>query len=215
MGGSAFSSVKHAPTAIRSNRGNIMSYDPSLAAGFEAVREPDESITWVGRPHFFPYLFSGFPIVLIGFAWGAFDFELFMRSKHIPLGFAVPFFTLHLFPFWGALMYVGWLLLSFHNVAYAISNKRLLLRGGAFGPSFKCINLTSASNLQVSKGPIEGMVGAGSIQFTYAMQPSNSGVVRTTPLTDRFRAIDDPYLVYKQINDSIEAANSKVQSAGA
>lgn len=192
-----------------------MSYDPSLAASFEAVREPDESISWVGRPHFLPYLFSGFPIVLIGFAWGAFDFQLITHSKNISLGFALPFFALHLFPFWGSLLYVGWLLASFHNVAYAISNKRLLLRSGAFSPSFKCINLTSASNLQVSKGPIEGMVGAGSIQFTYGQQPTNSMMVRTTPITDRFRAIDDPYAVYKQINEAIEAANSKARSTGA
>lgn len=191
-----------------------MPYDPSLAAGFEPVREPDESISWVGRPHFFPYLFSGFPIVVVGFAWGAFDFELLAHSKHIPLGFALPFFALHLFPFWGSLLYVSWLLLSFHNVVYAISNKRLLLRGGAFGPSFKCINLTSATNLQVSKGPIESMVGAGSIQFTYARQPSGAMLVQTTPVTERFRAIDDPYVVYKQINEAIDAANSKAQSAG-
>jgi hypothetical protein len=192
-----------------------MNYDPSLVARFETIRESDESISWVGRPHFVPYLFSGLPLLVIGCCWGAFDLQLILHAKSISLGFALPFFALHLFPFWGSLLYMGWLLLSFHNVAYAISNKRLLLRSGAFGPSFKCINLASASNIQVSKGPIEGMVGAGSIQFTYGSQPTGSMMAPARPVTDRFRAIDDPYDVYKQINDAIDALTAKTRAAEA
>src|SRR5215472_15921037 len=110
-----------------------MAYDLTLASKFDQIRESNEVISWVGKPHFFPYLFSGFPIMIFGFLWGAIDFKLFqdMIARH-QTGIGIPFLLLHAFPFWGTLLYIGWLLLSFHNVVYALSNQRVLFRGGAF-----------------------------------------------------------------------------------
>ena len=179
-----------------------MSYDPSLASKFDPIREPDEIVSWTGKPHFVPYLFSGLPIFLIGCAWGAFDLNLMRGMRHEQLGFAIPFFALHLFPFWGALLYMLWLLLSFHNVVYALTNKRVILRGGVFAPSFKSYELGQLSAPAVSVGPLESTVGAGSVCFNYGYTTTSRG--STVAKQERFRAIDDPYGVYRQVSESVE-----------
>jgi len=117
-----------------------MTYDHTLASKFDPIREPDEFISWAGRPHFFPYLISGLPVLAAGLAWGAIDLNMIRHMNPSQIGHAVPFFALHLFPLWGAMLYMGWLLLSFRNVTYAFSDRRLLLRGGAFGVSFPLLD---------------------------------------------------------------------------
>ena len=45
------------------------------------------------------------PVLILGLLWGSFDYFGFIRhAKNMPLGFAVPFFTLHLIPFWGSIL---------------------------------------------------------------------------------------------------------------
>ena len=185
-----------------------------MAGKFDLIREPDEVVSWVGKPHFVPYLISGLPVFAIGCLWLAFDINLMRGMHRAQLGFAVPFFALHLFPFWGSLLYMLWLLLSFHNVMYAVTNKRLILRGGAFGAGFKSYDLKQLSGIEVSQGPFEKSVGAGSVRFTYGFTNSSEG--RTTPRQERFRAIDDPYAVYRQVNEIAEKASPKTaaQPAG-
>lgn len=191
-----------------------MSYDPTLASKFDLIREPDEVVSWVGRPHLVPYLISGLPVFVIGCLWLAFDINLMRGMHREQLGFAVPFFALHLFPFWGSLLYMLWLLLSFHNVMYAITNKRLIVRGGVFGAGFKSYDLKQLSAIEVSQGPFEKSVGAGSVRFTYGFTTSRQGT--PMPRQERFRAVDDPYAVYRQVNETVEKVSPKsgAQSAG-
>lgn len=184
-----------------------MSYDPTLAGKFDAIREPDEVVSWAGKPHFVPYLFSGLPVFIIGGLWDAFDLNLMRGMRHEQLGFAIPFFALHLFPFWGALLYMLWLLLSFHNVTYALSNKRVILRGGVFAPSFTSYQFSQLSAPAVSVGPLEGAVGAGSVRFNYGYTTTSRG--GTVAKQDRFRAVDDPYVVYRSLNELVEKSAPK------
>ncbi len=195
-----------------------MAYAHALASKFDPIREPEEFISWAGRPHFFPYLISGLPVLAAGLAWGAIDLNMIRHMNPSQIGFAVPFFALHLFPFWGAMLYMGWLLLSFRNVTYALSDRRLLLRGGAFGVSFKTFDLRSVSNPSVSRGPIEALAGAGSVRFVCVPAPSQlpgTSIAAYRPQnrsaipTESFRAIDDPYAVFKQVNEALESAAAK------
>src|SRR3954465_2796006 len=88
-----------------------MQFEPNV---FEPVLASGEAVTWTGRPHFVPYLISGVPILIFGTLWGLFDLN-FIRHMHGSdmLGFALPFFAIHLFPFWGSILYMLWLLVSF------------------------------------------------------------------------------------------------------
>ena len=68
------------PSRYSAPRGHV-SYDPTLASKFDLIREPDETVSWVGRPHFVPYLISGLPVFVVGCLWLAFDINL-MRGMH-------------------------------------------------------------------------------------------------------------------------------------
>src|SRR6266478_6837895 len=169
-----------------------MEFEPNA---FEPVLASGETVQWTGRPHYVPYLISGLPFLVFGCLWGAFDLN-FIRNMHgrEMMGFALPFFAIHLFPFWGSILYMLWLVLSFHNVVYALTNQRVILRGGAFAPSFKSYDFKEIDQLTVSSGPFESMVGAGSVQFATGKTTS-----RGVAITDRIRAVDGAYDVFKQL----------------
>lgn len=176
---------------------------------FEPVLASGETVQWTGRPHFVPYLISGLPVLVFGCLWGAFDLN-FIRHMHGQemMGFALPFFALHLLPFWGSLLYMGWLLTSFRNVVYAITDQRVILRGGAFAPSFKSYDFKEIDQLTVSSGPFESMAGAGSVQFATGKTTSKG-----TMIFAQIRAVDQSYDVFKQLRAAWEKARGTAAAA--
>ena len=176
-------------------------FDPVIASG--------EAVTWTGRPHLVPYLITGVPFLVIGLCWGAFDLQFLRHMKSSELGFAIPFFALHLFPFWGSILYMVYLAISFHNVVYAITNQRVILRGGAFAPSFKSYDFQEMDQLTVSSGPFESMVGAGTVQFSTGKVTSKG-----TTIFAQIRGVDQAYDVFKQLREAWEKTR-KPAAAGA
>jgi uncharacterized membrane protein YdbT with pleckstrin-like domain len=173
--------------------------DRDVAQLFDPVRESAESVRWTGRPHFVPFLLRGVPLLILGSCWGAFDYFGFIRHMKSGMeGFMIPFFAIHLLPFWGGLGYMLWLLLSYTSTAYALTERHLLFRSGIGGRNFKSVALDQVVSMDVGKGLVEGTVGAGTIRI-------NSG--RTTPkgsiLYDNLVAVDDPYEVYKLLEGSL------------
>ena len=78
-----------------------MTTDYHIPKEFEAVKDTDEEIFWVGKPNFVAFITRGIPFLCFGLLWGAIDYFAFIR--HMPsemAGFAIPFFMIHLFPFW-------------------------------------------------------------------------------------------------------------------
>jgi len=182
-----------------------MQFEPNA---FEPVLASGEAVTWTGRPHFVPYLISGLPLLVIGCLWGAFDLQFIRHMPASQMGFAVPFFALHLFPFWGSILYMLWLLTSFRNVVYAITNQRVILRGGAFAPSFKSYDFTEIDQLTVGSGPFESMVGAGSVKFSTGKTTSKGAVIYA-----QIRAVDAAYEVFKQLREAWEKAGGSTAAA--
>ncbi len=179
--------------------------DSSIPTAFQVIRDKDEKLLWAGRPAArAPFLVSGLPFLFIGLLWGSFDYFGFIRhmgGPHgIPLGFAVPFFALHLFPFWGSVLNMLRLALVVGNTYYAVTPKRLMLRSGAWGTDFRTIDFDQIANLEVSVNPIENASNVGSIRF-YSRMPGTNGnrVVLAT-----FVAIRDPYEVFKLIKKTLD-----------
>jgi hypothetical protein len=185
-----------------------MQFEPNA---FEPVLASGEAVAWTGRPHFVPYLISGVPLLVVGCLWGAFDLN-FIRHMHGSemIGFALPFFALHLFPFWGSILYMLWLLTSFRNVVYAITNQRVILRGGAFAPSFKSYDFKEIDQLTVSSGPFESMVNAGSVQFATGKTTS-----RGVAITAQIRGVDQAYDVFKQLREAWEKSRGTAAAGAA
>ncbi|HKN68129.1 MAG TPA: PH domain-containing protein [Gemmatimonadaceae bacterium] len=179
--------------------------DASLPMAFQVIRDKDEKFLWVGRPAArAPFLASGLPFLVIGCIWGAMDYFGFIRhmggKSGIPLGFAVPFFMIHLFPFWGSVLNMLRLALVVGNTYYAVTPKRLMLRSGFWGTDFRSIDFDQIANLEVSVNPIENASNVGSIRF-YSRMPSANGN-RLTLVS--FVGIRDPYEVFKLVKKTLD-----------
>lgn len=178
--------------------------EPYLPDVFNAIRDKDEKFLWVGKPARVPFVISGIPFLIFGTLWFSFDYFLFIRhmggKSGIPLGFAIPFFALHLFPFWASVLNMLRLVLVVGNTYYAVSGKRLLMRTGFWGTDFVTYDLTQLTNLEVSVNPVENFYGVGSISARQPMMLSNNRNVATTRLV----GITNPYEVFKIIKQASE-----------
>ncbi|HUK08092.1 MAG TPA: PH domain-containing protein [Stellaceae bacterium] len=175
-----------------------MLQDP--APDFESVREPGETILWQGRPVFWPFALHTLPILVFGAIWG---FMLF--GGHIQFGSAhggksltgLPLlFTMVMdgIPVWISLGYCAYVVLVQGNTVYAYTNRRLMMRGGVFGTSFKSIDYDRIQELDVVVGIIDRLFNVGTVRaFCGATTQKGARIY------DRFVSIPDPYEVYKGI----------------
>jgi len=178
-----------------------MNKDILAAQLFDQVRDQNETVLWAERPAFLPFLASGVPFLILGVIWFSIDFfgfiyPMLIGERHIPSGFTgfmIPFFALHLFPFWGSLLNMLRLSLVHKNTAYAITTRRAMFRGGLWGISYESIDFDRITDLQVNVGLLEKSIGAGTIQI------STTGVSAKTPISKNFIGVSDPYDVFKEI----------------
>ena len=178
----------------------IMMTDYDLPPEFDAVKDADEEILWVGKPSFKAFMMSGIPLLCLGFVWGAVDYFGFIRNwdsnENGMSGFMIPFFVLHLFPFWGSILNMVRLYLIHGNTCYAFSNKRLMMRSGFWGTDFKVIDYDKISDLEVNVNPIENYLGVGTIQ-AFSGRVHNKG----GRIYDKFIGIENPYEIFKRIKE--------------
>ncbi|MBS3991193.1 MAG: PH domain-containing protein [Erysipelothrix sp.] len=172
-----------------------------IPAEFEVVKDYDEHILWNGKPSFVPFLAQGIPFLLIGLVWGAFDYFFVMSILNDGFGgmstFLIPFMLVHLFPFWGSILNMFRLALVYKNVSYAITTKRVMLRSGFFGIDFKAVDFDMIQNMEVNVGPLEKLFNVGSIRLFSGEAMSTKNGMRS--MYDTFKAIENPYGVFKQL----------------
>lgn len=178
------------------NQGPILSNSP-----FDKILDRNETLLWSGRPHAAPFYLSGVPFLILGLLWGAFDFG-FIRQIHGSSGaqsfnaMLIPFFLLHLAPLWLSVGNVFRLLIVYPNTCYALTNRRVLIRGGFWGASFQSIDYDRIQEADVTVGPVERMLNLGSIKI-FSGRTNSKGA----NLYDRFIGIDHPYDIYKQLKE--------------
>ena len=108
--------------ALASERKGQMTTDFGLPAQFEAVKDRDEQVLWIGKPNFTAFIIRGIPFLCIGVLWGAIDYFGFIRNMDKEMsGFTIPFFILHLFPFWGSILNMIRLFLVHGNTCHPFS----------------------------------------------------------------------------------------------
>ncbi len=179
-----------------------MNMDMTAAQEFDQIRDSNEHVIWAGRPAHLPYVANGIPFLVLGLIWGSVDFFGFIRpmffgSHKAPpefLGFAIPFFALHMFPCWAGILNMLRLAYVWNNAAYALTDKRLLFRGGFWGISYDSVDLDQITDFQVNIGPIEKSLGVGSVSVNAGRTTSRGAIQMQT-----FIGIQDPYNVYKGI----------------
>jgi uncharacterized membrane protein YdbT with pleckstrin-like domain len=108
------------------------------------------------------------------------------------IGFAVPFFLMHLFPLWLSVANQVRLFLVFNNTYYSISNKRVLMRSGFFGTDFRSIDHDKVSDTSVNVGIIDNMFGTGSIFINTGRSDSNGRISY-----EKIQSVQNPYEAFK------------------
>ena len=178
-----------------------MSTEPTslkrLPGQFEAVKDDDEEIFWLGKPNFTAFMIRGIPFLCLGLIWGAIDYFGFIRNMDKRMsGFAIPFFMVHLFPFYGSILNMVRLFLVHGNTCYAFTNKRLMMRSGFWGTDFKAIDYDKISDIEVNVNPIENMLGVGTVSAFSGRVTEKGGRIY-----DKFIGIENPYDVFKRIKE--------------
>lgn len=178
--------------------GYPLSTDARIPAAFEAVRDKDEEILWVGQPEFVPFVATGIPFLIMGLLWGAIDYFGFIRhmGKGGMMGLAIPFFAIHLFPFYGSILNMLRLAMVHGNTRYAYTNKRLMMRSGFWGTDFKAIDYDRIMDLEVNVNPLENMYGVGTIR---AFSGHTTG--KGQRIFDQFIAVHQPYELFRRIKE--------------
>ena len=139
---------------------NAMGPNPSMSEG--------EYILWRGKPKKSAYIadkaLSMLPIAVI---WAVFDFQ-FLRSAG-GNAFLLMFLTVHMFPVWLWLGNAVTSVLQWRNEDYYLTNKRIIIRKGVFGPQRQSVFLWDVHNLQIHYGLLDRLFGSGDIYINYAV----------------------------------------------
>lgn len=173
-----------------------MLQDAKLPPEFEAITEPGEKIFWTGRPVFWPFVLHAVPIVVVGAIWGAMDIGIFGKaaSKGQMDLFLYAFGILHSSPAWGSILYAIYLVMVHGNTVYAYTNRRLLMRSGVVGTSFKSVDYDTIQELDVTVGFIERLFNVGTVR-AYAGRNTSKGA----RIYDQFVSIAGPYDVFRAL----------------
>ena len=167
---------------------------------FSTIKDHDENLIWQDSPEFWPFIISGLPFLIGGLLWGLFDLFFLMAvqsgdgagsSDRFPLGL---FFLVHSMPCWLGIGNQIRLFLVYPNTAYAITNKRVLIRGGFWGTDFRSIDHDRIADMSVNVNPIDTFFGSGTININTGTTTSNGRISY-----DKIKSVKNPYDVFRQL----------------
>ncbi len=170
-------------------------FDKNLLPEFESVKDDDETIIWIGKPVFIPYVLSDLGYLAASLAFGVFFLFVIMKSENEgggSLNWLIGAFIIGQ----GLLKFLA-KVLSFSNTAYGYSNKRVMMRTGFIGTDFKTIDYDKISDIEVNVNVVDRMYGVGTIRFFSGRTKTDDGDV--SKLYDNWYAIPNPYKIFKMV----------------
>lgn len=133
-----------------------------------------EEVLWQGKPKKSAFIcnkvLAMMPIALI---WAAFD-SVFLIVVY---GFDTPvvvriivtvFICIHLFPFWMWLSSVVTAGRRHKNVAYALTDRRIIIRGGLIGVEFRSVSYKDVVHVNMKIGLVDHFLKVGDLYFVAA-----------------------------------------------
>ena len=175
----------------------------------EKLLDANERIIWSGMPDRKAYIFNIGPFFFFGIFWGIFDlgfisaFFSASSSAAEPVGggsvfFFAPFFLLHMTPCWIALFSPIYRAFNHKYMRYVVTDRRIYIQSGVIGRDISTYEFTNITDVTVNVGFIEKLNSCGSVILHGGMvQQGNS----QKALKSTFKAIKDPYGVYKLIKE--------------
>tara|TARA_R100001377_G_C3160149_1_gene99423 strand:+ start:225 stop:794 length:570 start_codon:yes stop_codon:yes gene_type:complete len=154
---------------------------------FTHVLDDDEKILWQEKPYFLLFVLN-FSHLLIGF--GALSLYLIFGSDEIKILNDIVHFILLIY-FFAPIIY---LIAVYPNTFYALTNRRVMFRGGFFGVDYASIDYDSIQNAAVNVNPLEKIFRVGTIQV-FSGQRDHNG----TNVAHNICCIPFPYETYKKM----------------
>lgn len=168
---------------------------------FDAVRDDDEIFFWTGKPAFVPFILTGVGYALMSWIPMLVFYVIVSQSGS---RFPPIFFLFFALPVLMGLANIVRMILVYNNTQYAVTNKRIMMRGGFLGIDFRSIDFDKISDIEVTVNPLEYLFSAGTITGFSGRDAIRDRSVNPyasyfTSVFDRFLAIPNPYAVFKQI----------------
>jgi len=142
-------------------------YVYSLPRDLAGLLGRDEKVVWCGKPVFAPLILKNLLFMLFGIPFLVFPLIVFGFAWNFNFGFNVG--LLFFFVFWygiaglitfGPFLYV---LLSWKNMYYLITNKRVILRTGVVGIDYEILSLDNVQEVSLNTDFWDKMYGTGTI----------------------------------------------------
>ncbi len=170
---------------------------------FRDILDTNERVIWSDKPHLLVHLATGFPLLIIGILWGIMDSFFFMNFMAFGGGFfnfLSIFMLLHMMPLWLGVGNMIRLIFVYRNTYFCYTDKRVIIKTGFMGVDYKTKDFYNIGNVEVNVGPIENMVGAGTIRVDeeYVRTGKHSRRVG-----NRLYGIQRPYEVFKALKEIV------------
>ena len=147
-------------------------YYSNYSCGSDSIQNmlmPDETVVWQGTPNKNAYIINkSMELMPFALVWLLIDGCLIINiiaSSGIDTGaiFFVGFFLIHLAPVWIWILQTLTAGKRWRNTAYAVTDKRILVRNGLVGYQFQSVYYTDIENVSLHVGIIDKMLGVGDI----------------------------------------------------
>ena len=169
---------------------------------FDSILSNNEKILWADSPKFFPFLFAIWPQFLTGVGlmcfvlYGAFVQGMGHEKRLIDIDNIQSYdFHILLFFFLSFSMSIGaliWRALTYSNTYYALTDKRVILRGGFLGVDYKSVDHDKISEMLFDVNVLEKIYNCGTIK-AFSGRVNSKG----NREYDSIVGISNPYDVYK------------------
>ncbi len=173
-------------------------FDQNLLPAFDSIKDDDETILWIGKPTYYPYMWVNSLLSLFPIIFGCVAlFNIFMDSKFENI--LVPIIAIGI----GSII-IFFQHLSYSNIHYAYSNKRIWIRYGLIGTDFIGLDYDEIQDVSVSVNIFERFFNVGSIYFFSGKMDKNGA------LYDVWAYMPAPYEVFKNIKRIISETKKDV-----
>lgn len=174
-------------------------FDKKLESNFRSIKYDDETFFWVGKPKFKPFVINVIIGVLITSTtiFGIFIINLYLAMSVVER--MIPIVYIFMILFLGGIILGGLVqVLSYKNIFYGFSDKRIIFRTGYFGIKFKTVEYDKIIDIELDTHLVDGFFNTGTIRV-------NSGKTRRsseghiTNLFDSLNSIENHYEIFNRI----------------
>lgn len=174
--------------------GSLSGWDKPTRKDFAPVLVDGENLVWSGRPVRASFILPPTALVVLGLLWACFDgfivSTIVRHSRQVPWEFLGPFFALHGLPVWILLLWPFYRWMAWRNTAYAITDRRFLIRDGVIGTDYQSLEFDRLQGVDVEVDLGGKLFGTGDVKLTEAYTARRK-------IGPTFWAVADPYAVAK------------------